>query len=68
MKRYPGFRWLWIGQMLSQLGHAVFLIMGLWEIQLRSPFRLAVAGLVMVVPSLLAAVGGVLVDRTDPAA
>lgn len=68
MKRYPGFRWLWIGQMLSQLGHAVFLIMGLWEIPLRSPFRLAVAGLVMVVPSLLAAVGGVLVDRTDPAA
>lgn len=68
MKRYPGFRWLWIGQMLSQLGHAVFLIMGLWEIQLRSPFRLAEAGLVMVVPSLLAAVGGVLVDRTDPAA
>lgn len=66
LKRYPGFRWLWIGQMLSQLGNAVFLIMGLWEIQLRSPFLLAVAGLVMVVPSLLAAVGGVLVDRTDP--
>ncbi len=52
--------------MLSQLGNAVFLIMGLWEIQLRSPLLLAVAGLVMVVPSLLAAVGGVLVDRTDP--
>ncbi len=41
LRRYPGSRWLWIGQMLSQLGNAVFLIMGLWEIQLRSPCLLA---------------------------
>lgn len=66
LRRHPGFRWLWIGQMLSQLGNAVFLIMGLWEIQLRSPLLLAVAGLVMVIPSLLAVVGGVVVDRSDP--
>ncbi len=36
--RYPGFRWLWTGQLLSQLGNAVFYILGLWEIQLKSPF------------------------------
>lgn len=64
--RYPGFRWLWLGQLLSQMGNAVFLIMALWEIQLRSPFLLSIAGLAMVVPSLLAMVGGVLVDRYDP--
>lgn len=64
--RYSGFRWLWLGQLLSQMGNAVFLIMALWEIQLRSPFLLSIAGLAMVVPSLLAMVGGVLVDRYDP--
>ncbi len=64
--RYEGFRWLWIGQLLSQLGNAVFLIMGLWEIQLRSPFLLSIAGLAMVVPSMLAVGGGVVVDRRDP--
>ncbi|MDA8345805.1 MAG: MFS transporter [Thermaerobacter sp.] len=65
LSRYAGFRSLWIGQLLSQFGNAVFLIMGLWEIQLRSPFLLSIAGLAMVIPSLLAAAGGVLVDRYD---
>jgi cytochrome c biogenesis protein CcdA len=64
--RYRGFRALWLGQLLSQFGNAVFLVMGLWEIQLRSPFLLSIAGLAMVLPSLLAAAGGVLVDRYEP--
>ena len=64
--RYQGFRAVWLGQLFSQLGNAVFLIMALWEIQLRQPELLAVAGLAMVLPSLLAAVGGVLVDRHHP--
>ena len=63
---YPAFRSLWAGQMLSQMGNAVFLIMGLWELQLRSPWLLAVAGLAMTVPNALAVVGGALVDRHDP--
>ncbi len=49
--RYAGFRALWIGQLLSQMGNSIFLIMGLWEIQLRSPFLLAIAGLAMMVPA-----------------
>lgn len=61
-----GFLWLWIGQMFSQLGNAVFLIMGLWEIQLHSPFLLSLAGLGMSVPSILAMAGGVFVDRYHP--
>jgi DHA3 family macrolide efflux protein-like MFS transporter len=64
--KYEGFRWLWIGQLLSQLGTAVFLVMGLWEIQLRSPFLLSIAGLAMMIPSSLAVFGGVIVDRYDP--
>jgi DHA3 family macrolide efflux protein-like MFS transporter len=64
--RYPGFRWLWLGQLLSQLGNAVFLIMGLWEIQLHSPFLLSVAGLAMMVPGAFAVIGGSFVDRHDP--
>ena len=63
--RYEGFRWLWVGQLLSQMGNAIFLIMGLWEIQLHSPFLLSIAGVVMAVPALLAMVGGVVVDRYD---
>ncbi len=65
LQRYPAFRSLWIGQLFSQLGNAVFLIMGLWEIQLRSPVLLSVAGIAMVLPTLLAAGGGVIVDRYD---
>ncbi len=61
-----GFLWLWIGQMFSQLGNAIFLIMGLWEIQLHSPFLLSIAGLAMSVPSMLAMAGGVFVDRYHP--
>ncbi|MGC8487797.1 MAG: MFS transporter, partial [Clostridia bacterium] len=66
ISKYEGFRWLWIGQLLSQLGTAVFLVMGLWEIQLRSPFLLSIAGLAMMIPSSLAVFGGVIVDRYDP--
>jgi DHA3 family macrolide efflux protein-like MFS transporter len=66
LARYAGFRWLWIGQFLSQLGNAVFLVMGLWEIQLHSPFLLSIAGLAMMVPGSLAVVGGTVVDRHDP--
>lgn len=64
--RYQGFRAVWLGQLFSQLGNAVFLIMALWEIQLRAPALLAIAGLAMVLPSLLAALGGVFVDRHHP--
>ncbi len=66
IRRYGGFRSLWIGQLFSQFGNAVFLIMALWEIQLHQPQLLAVAGLAMALPSLLAAFGGVLVDRHHP--
>lgn len=64
--RYPGFRNVFWGQLLSQFGNAVFLIMGLWEIQLRSPFLLSLAGLALTVPSLLAVLGGAVVDLHDP--
>ena len=64
--RSRGFLWLWIGQMFSQLGNAVFLIMGLWEIQLHSPLLLSLAGMGMSVPSILAMAGGVFVDRYHP--
>ncbi|MCY0877540.1 MAG: MFS transporter [Firmicutes bacterium] len=64
--RYPGFRWLWLGQLLSQLGNAIFSILALWEIQLKAPFLLSVAGLAMTVPSFLSIVGGAIVDRYDP--
>lgn len=66
LRRYAGFRWMWIGQLFSQLGNAVFLVFGLWEIQLRHPILLSVAGLAMTVPSLLSLLGGVLVDSVDP--
>ncbi len=65
--RYQGFRAVWLGQLFSQLGNAVFMIMALWEIQLRQPELLSVAGVAMVLPTLLAAVGGVFVDRSHPA-
>ena len=64
--RYPAFRWLWFGQLLSQFGNAIFMIMGLWEIELRSPFLLSIAGLAMMLPTLLMVVGGTIVDRHDP--
>ncbi|PSR34191.1 MAG: MFS transporter [Sulfobacillus benefaciens] len=64
--RSRGFLWLWMGQMFSQLGNAIFLIMGLWEIQLHSPFLLSLAGLGMSIPSMLAMAGGVFVDRYHP--
>lgn len=63
--RARGFRWLWMGQLLSQWGSAVFLVMGFWEIQLKAPFLLGVAGIAMALPQLLAVVGGVVVDRLD---
>lgn len=66
LRRYAAFRHLWVGQILSQFGNAVFLVMGLWEIQLRSPFLLSIAGLAITVPSLLTMVGGVIVDRAGP--
>jgi DHA3 family macrolide efflux protein-like MFS transporter len=59
------FRWLWLGQLTSQFGNAVFLVMGLWEIQLRNPMLLSLAGVAMMLPQLLAALGGVVVDRLD---
>jgi DHA3 family macrolide efflux protein-like MFS transporter len=66
LARYRGFRYLWIGQLLSQMGNAVFLVMALWELQLRSPYLLSAAGLAMTVPAAAAVVGGALVDRHDP--
>ncbi len=64
--RNQGFRAVWLGQLFSQLGNAVFLIMALWEIQLHQPELLSIAGVAMVLPTLLAAVGGVFVDRHHP--
>jgi DHA3 family macrolide efflux protein-like MFS transporter len=66
LSRYAGFRAVWVGQLLSQFGNAMFLIMGLWEIQLRSPFLLSIAGLALILPASLAVVGGAVVDRSDP--
>ncbi len=66
LAKYRGFRSLWTGQLLSQLGNSVFLIMGLWEIQLKSPVLLAVAGVATALPAGLAVFGGVYVDRMDP--
>jgi DHA3 family macrolide efflux protein-like MFS transporter len=66
LSRYPGFGWLWLGQLLSQIGNAVFLVVALWEIQLRSPFLLSIAGLATTVPTLLGAFGGVIVDSRHP--
>lgn len=63
----PSFRWLWTGQLLSQFGNSVFLVMALWEIQLKDPVLLSLAGLAMMLPQLLAAVGGIVVDRMDAA-
>lgn len=63
--RIPSFRWLWTGQLLSQFGNSVFLVMALWEIQLKSPVLLSVAGMAMMLPQVLAAVGGIVVDRFD---
>ncbi|PSR24870.1 MAG: MFS transporter [Sulfobacillus thermosulfidooxidans] len=63
--RAVGFRWLWLGQLLSQFGNAVFLIMGFWVIQLKSPFLLGIAGLAMAIPQILAVIGGAVVDRYD---
>jgi len=64
--RYPGYRWLWSGQLLSQLGNAVFSILALWEIQLKAPVMLSIAGLAMTLPNFLGVIGGTLVDRYDP--
>lgn len=66
LARYPAFRNLWFGQLLSQFGNAVFVIMGLWEIELRSPFLLSLAGMAMMAPTLLMVVGGTIVDRHHP--
>jgi hypothetical protein len=55
-----------MGQLLSQMGNAVFLIMGLWEIQWHSPFLLAVVRLSMIAPAVLRVAGGAVVDRYDP--
>lgn len=66
LKRNAAFRWLWGGQFLSQLGNAVFLIMGLWEIQLRSPVLLSLVGLAMALPAILSVAGGAVVDQYHP--
>lgn len=64
--RWPAFTSLWLGQLLSQAGTQLFVVMAYWELQLRSPALLSAAGLAMTLPNLLAAVGGSLVDRWDP--
>ncbi|SIS52547.1 MFS transporter [Alicyclobacillus vulcanalis] len=63
--RRPAFASVWLGQALSQLGTQLFFIMAYWELQLRSPYWLSAAGLVLTLPNLLSAVGGSLVDRCD---
>lgn len=64
--RHRAFSWLLTGQLLSQFGNAVFGVVGLWQIQLRSPVLLSVAGLAMMLPAVVSAVGGAVVDRVDP--
>lgn len=66
LKRNAAFRCLWGGQFLSQVGNAVFLIMGRWEIQLRSPVLLSLAGLAMALPAILSVAGGAVVDQYHP--
>lgn len=64
--RHAGFRWVWFGQLLSQFGNAVFAVVGLWQLQLRDPILLSVAGVASILPTLLATIGGAVVDRSDP--
>lgn len=59
------FRYLWSGQLLSQWGNAAFAILGLWVLQAKDPFLLAIAGLAVLLPSSLSMIGGVLADRMD---
>lgn len=60
------FRFLWAGQLCSQLGNAVFLILCLWEIQLHQPMLLSLAGLAMTLPAIFSIIGGILADRYSP--
>ncbi len=60
---HPSLRALWLGQGISQFGNVFLSIATFWILQLRSPYLLVAAGLVISLPSLLAFLGGVLVDH-----
>jgi len=64
--RARNFRFLWAGQFVSQFGNVFLEVAALWILQLRSPTYLAIAGVVMTAPMILAAFGGALVDQLGP--
>ena len=55
-----------MGQLLSQFGNVFLEVAALWLLQLRSPAYLAAAGVVIMAPTILAAVGGAVVDHIGP--
>ncbi|MHB1505668.1 MAG: MFS transporter [Sulfobacillus sp.] len=59
----PSLRALWLGQGISQFGNVFLSIAAFWILQLRSPYLLVAAGVVIALPQLLAFLGGVLVDH-----
>ena len=59
----PSLRALWLGQAVSQFGNVFLSIAAFWILQLRSPYLLVAAGVVIALPSLFAFLGGVLVDH-----
>ncbi len=59
----PSLRALWLGQGISQFGNVFLSIAAFWILQLRSPYLLVAAGVVIALPQLFAFLGGVLVDH-----
>ncbi len=59
----PSLRALWLGQGISVFGNVFLQIAAFWILQLRSPYLLVAAGVVIALPQLLAFLGGVLVDH-----
>ena len=60
---HSSLRALWLGQAVSQFGNVFLSIAAFWILQLRSPYLLVAAGVVIALPQLLAFLGGVLVDH-----
>lgn len=66
--RYPDFRWIWTGQMISEAGSNMQLVAINWHIYIltHSPVALGFIGLARVVPSLiLSLIGGLYADARD---
>ena len=60
---HSSLRALWLGQAVSQFGNVFLSIAAFWILQLRSPYLLVAAGVVIALPQLFAFLGGVLVDH-----